>query len=73
VLGYFYDKNQEPIEVDVVQHNGIILPLLAKRVTSEVEKSVVELTTKPHSSSPYTKVEFRILDFKIAEDREDEF
>ena len=66
-LVIFYDAQGDPIDVDVVQFQGLIPPGLAKRVTSEVHKSVQELTTRAGSKTPYTKVQLRILDFEIVE------
>ena len=66
-LVIFYDKLDAPIDIDVVQYQGLIPAGLAKRVTSEVDESVQELTGKPRSKSPLTKVEFRVLDFEIVE------
>ncbi len=63
----FYDTQGDPIEVDVVLLSGPIPAGLAKRITSEVDESVQELTTRVNSKTPYTKVEFRILDFEIME------
>ena len=57
-LAVFYDRSNNPIDVDVVRYRGVILAGLAKRVTSRVDGSVQKLTTK---------VEFRILDFRIVE------
>lgn len=66
-LVIFYDAKGNPIDVDVVQYQGLIPAGLAKRVTSKVDGSVQELTTPAGSASPRTKVEFRILDFEIVE------
>ena len=65
----FYDVQGNPIDVDVVQFQGLVPGGLAKRVTSEVDNSVQELTTNTDlgSKEPHTKVEFRILDFEIVE------
>ena len=63
----FYDPQGDPIEVDVVLFRDPIPAGLAKRITSEVDESVQELTTHVKSKIPYTKVEFRILDFEIME------
>ena len=43
------------------------LRVLAKRVDSEVHRSVQELTTRVDSKVPHTKVEIRVLDFDIVE------
>lgn len=58
----FFDSQGSPIDVDVVQYRGLIPAGLAKRVTSRVDPSVGVLT-KWRSSA----VEFRILDFQIAD------
>ena len=66
-LVIFYDAQGDPIDVDVVQFQGLILAGLAKRVNSNVHSSVQELTTRSGSKTPHTKVELRILDFEIVE------
>jgi len=63
----FYDSQGDPIDVDVVHFRNPIPAGLAKRVTSKVDGSVQELTTRVNSKTPHTKVEFRILDFEIME------
>ena len=63
----FYDTQGEPIDVDVVHLQNPIPAGLAKRVKSKVDGSVQELTTHRGAMTPHTKVEFRILDFKIME------
>jgi len=64
----FYDKRDEPIDIDLIQYTGIIPGMLAKRVTSKVDSSVQELTTRDGSTSPHTRIEFRILNFQIVEE-----
>ena len=54
----FYDHSGNPIDFDVVHYSNVIPAGLAKRVTSSVDGSVLELTSK---------IELRILDFKIVE------
>ena len=66
-LVIFYDAQGDPIDVDVVQFQGLILAGLAKRVASQVHGSVQGLTTRAFSKTPHTKVEIRILDFEIVE------
>ncbi len=61
----FYDSSGHPIDFDVVHYSGIIPPGLAARVTSSVDSSIQKLTTAFKSSTPSTKVKFRILDFQI--------
>ena len=63
----FYDVLGTPIDVDVVQYRGSIPAGLAKRVTSRVDGSVQELTTRVGTGAPHTKVEFRVLNFEIVE------
>jgi hypothetical protein len=85
----FYDKEDEPIDIDVIQTDtwvsnplidqdpvilGPVIPgRLAIRCTSKVHSSVQKLTTRDDSTSPHTRVEFRILDFQIVEESEDGF
>ena len=66
-LVVFYDAQGNPIDVDVVQYQGVIPGGLAKRVTSHVDESVQKLTTPKMAISPETRVEFRILNFQIVE------
>ena len=66
-LVVFYDQNNSPIDVDVIEYKGIIASGLAKRVSGKVDGSVQKLTTREGSVSPRTKVEFRILDFQLTE------
>lgn len=66
-LVIFYDAQDNPIDVDVIRYQGLIPAGLAKRVTSKVDGSVQQLTTGMGSLTPRTKIEFRILDFGIAE------
>ena len=54
----FYDHSGNPIDFDVVHYSDVIPAGLAKRVKSWVDSSVQKLTSK---------VEFRILDFRIVE------
>lgn len=54
----FYDHSGNPIDFDVVHYSDVIPAGLAKRVKSRVDGSVKRLTSK---------VEFRILDFRIVE------
>lgn len=64
-LVIFYDGKNNPIEIDVVRHQGLIPPGLARRVTSKVDGSVQKLTTPQSRMNPKTKIEFRILNFEI--------
>lgn len=73
------DEKDNPIELSLINYNlfarenEIIPPGLAKRVEGSADPSVKELTTKKKSSyptyvnKPYTKVEFRVLDFEYAD------
>jgi hypothetical protein len=66
-LVVFYDQNGSPIDVDVIKYKNPIPSGLAKRVSGKVDGSVQRLTTPDLSVTPSTKVEFRILDFQLAE------
>lgn len=57
-LVVFYDSRKIPIDVNVVQYQGVIPAGLAKRVIGYVDGSVQELTTT---------FELRILDFRLAQ------
>jgi hypothetical protein len=63
----FYDKDGEPLEVDLIQHSDLIPAGLARRVTSSVDGSVQKLTTRSGANAPHTRVEFRMLYFDIVE------
>ncbi len=63
----FYDSQGDPLDVDIVHLREPIPAGLAKRVKSEVDSSVQELTTRDGSKVPHSKVEFRVLDFEIME------
>ena len=58
----FRDTQGSPLEVDVVRFNNVIPAGLAKRITSHVDGSIGVLTKWQGSA-----VEFRILNFEIAE------
>lgn len=71
-LVVFYDRNGNALDTDIIYYRGIIPGGLGKRVNGSVHASVKRLTTPPSmdnrylsSFTPKTKVEFRILDFKI--------
>jgi len=63
----FYDRSGSPIETDVVRFTGVVPAGLARRITGEVDSSVQKLTTRDGADSPSTKVEFRVLDFKLTD------
>jgi len=63
----FYDRSGDAIEVDPVSFNDIIPGGLARRVTSRVHQSVQELTTPDISQTPATRVEVRVLDFRVVQ------
>lgn len=67
MLIIFYDARESPLDVSVVRYSGIIPPGLAERISGETDGSVQKLTTPRRSATPSTRVEFRILDFEIAE------
>jgi hypothetical protein len=66
-LVVFYDSNNAPIDVAVVEYPGLIAPGLAKRIKGKVDGSVQKLTTPEESVTPSTTVEVRILDFALSE------
>ena len=78
-LVVFYDEQGEPIDVDVVQFQGLIPAGLAKRVKSKAsDSSVKEMSTSYRAIRNIgrsiergfitgTRVEFRVLDFEIVE------
>lgn len=66
-LVIFYDSKGGPIDMDLIQYQGIIPAGLAKRVKGKVDGSVQNLTTPDGSLIPKTKIEFRILNFQIAD------
>ena len=66
-LVIFHDAQGDPIDVDVMHFRDPIPAGLVKWVKSKVDDSVQELTTRYDVKTPHTKVEFRILDFKIIE------
>ena len=66
-LVIFYDSEDVPIDVDVVHYKETIPGRLAKRVKSEVDGSVQEWTTQRGEKTPHTRVEIRVLDFRIAD------
>jgi len=63
----FYDSNNAPIDVAVVEYPGLIPSGLAKRIKGKVDGSVQKLTTPDESVTPATTVEVRILDFTVSE------
>lgn len=70
----FYDVQGDPLDVAMVRYDGVIPGGLAKRVTGVVNASVEKLNNPTPSFSapdpprrPKGKIEFRILDFQIAE------
>ena len=66
MLVVFYDSQNSPLDVNVVRYTELIPAGLAKRISGQTDGSVQKLTTPRRSATPSTKVEFRILDFEIA-------
>jgi hypothetical protein len=66
-LVIFYDDSSNAVEVDPVIFRGLIPGGLAKRVSSKVHQSIQEITTPNNSQTPRTKIEIRILDFRLVE------
>ena len=74
ILVIFYDKSNEPLDVQVLACPDVIPAGLARRAGGHVDKSVKRLTTPFKDSTrvgyvqaPTTKLEFRVLDFAFAE------
>ena len=61
----FYDEQDIPIDVDIIRSNEQIPGKLARRINSRVDSSVQEWTTTKGQKQPQTKVEIRVLDFRI--------
>lgn len=72
-LVIFYNWRGKPIDVDAIIYYGTIPAQLAKRTRGQVDSSVQKLTTDDESLQPSTKIEFRVLDFKIMEESEEIF
>ena len=68
-LVIFHDSKGKPIDADVVRYEGLIPAGLAKRVNSQVDTSVQDLTTDTENGakSPKTRVEVRILNFETVD------
>lgn len=71
-LVIFYDRGGNPLDVTTIQYSGLIPAGLAKRVQGEVAGSVKRLTTRRATFTqwelaPSTRIEVRVLDFRIAE------
>ncbi|MCC6244924.1 MAG: trypsin-like peptidase domain-containing protein [Gemmatimonadaceae bacterium] len=65
-LVIFYDKQENPIDVAVVNYPGVIPAGLARRVTGHVEGSVQKLVESEGAfRSIVGKIEFRVLNFVI--------
>jgi len=64
-LVIFYDNTNQPIDVCTINYRDVIPAKLAKRIKGSVDSSIWRFTTRKGEEKPHTKVEFRILDFKI--------
>ena len=65
----FYDKQGTPLDVQVTRYSGVIPGGLAKRITGRVDQSVERLNADSRNLPPHPpggKIEYRILDFEIA-------
>ena len=72
-LVIFYAQDGAPLDAEEIDYEGDIPPGLGKRVKGTVDVSVKRMTTPRSEDFPFgpaltpsTKVEFRILNFKIA-------
>ena len=68
----FYDRKGLPLDVIPLKFSNLIPAKLAKRASSSADYSIKKMTTSykgvsEFKDSPDTKIEFRILDFKIVE------
>lgn len=73
-LVIFYDRDGDPLDVDMLLHRDVIPAGLGRRISGSVDASVKRLTTPPSrdnrymsSFTPTTKVEFRVLDFEFVQ------
>lgn len=73
-LVVFYDRDGNPLDVDMLHLRDVIPAGLAKRTSGSVDASVKRLTTPPSrdnqflsSFAPTTRLEFRVLDFEIVQ------
>lgn len=64
-LVVFYDRQNTPIEFDLVTFRGTIPAGLSKRVEGSVHDSIRTLTGGGLDRPSQTKIEFRVLDFDI--------
>jgi hypothetical protein len=72
VMVVFYNSEDKPLESQLLSYGGTISPNLASRVSGSVDYSIKKLTTAKASSlhfkdKPYTKVDFRVLDFEVVQ------
>lgn len=73
ILVIFHNSNGDPIDSQFISYEGFIPPGLAKRVGGSTDYSVKDMTTGTYKNGsyfrdePFTEVEFRILDFKVAQ------
>ena len=61
----FFDRDDKPIEMFVVQYDDLIPAGLARRITGKVDSSVQQLTTEDGSVTPSSRIDFRVLDFEL--------
>lgn len=66
-LVVFYDRQNTPIEFDLITYRGTIPAGLSKRVASSVHNSVRTLTGEGLNRPSQTRIEFRVLSFDIAD------
>lgn len=65
LLTIFYDDEGFPLDIDVIQYQGIIPGGLSVRFESRIHGSVQEITTDFGKDQPSTPIEFRILHFEF--------
>ena len=67
-LVVFYDKQDTPIDFDLIHYGGSIPAGLSKRVESDVNISVQHINADGWGNTPpKSKIEFRVLNFEIAD------
>ena len=64
-LVVFFSSDGQPVDVSIVRYTETIPQNLARRVNGRVDGSTQRLTTDRYATKPKSRIEFRILDFKI--------
>lgn len=71
VMLVFYDSQGNPLDIQLAIHEDIIPSGLARRIDGSVSEDVKKLTTKDSygefSPQPFSKLEYRILNFEFVQ------